>query len=74
MSLLFTVSMIQHGNSFFLFFSIASMILGALAAMAQNKVKKLLAYSSIGHVGNLFAVSKIPRLNVDGNICVVAWI
>jgi NADH-ubiquinone oxidoreductase chain 2 len=30
------------------------MILGALAAMAQNKVKKLLAYSSIGHVGYLF--------------------
>ncbi|KAG5543813.1 hypothetical protein RHGRI_016536 [Rhododendron griersonianum] len=30
---------------------IASMILGALAAMAQTKVKRLLAYSSIGHVG-----------------------
>ncbi|KAJ1681671.1 hypothetical protein LUZ63_023108 [Rhynchospora breviuscula] len=27
------------------------MILGALAAMAQTKVKRLLAYSSIGHVG-----------------------
>nr|ACI02101.1 NADH dehydrogenase subunit 2 [Isoetes engelmannii] len=34
------------------FRSIASMILGALAAMAQNKVKRLLAYSSIGHVGH----------------------
>uniref|UniRef100_A0A803N8X4 NADH:quinone oxidoreductase/Mrp antiporter transmembrane domain-containing protein n=1 Tax=Chenopodium quinoa TaxID=63459 RepID=A0A803N8X4_CHEQI len=30
---------------------IASMILGALAAMAQTKVKRLLAHSSIGHVG-----------------------
>ncbi|KAD6453363.1 hypothetical protein E3N88_08068 [Mikania micrantha] len=30
--------------------SIASMILGALAAMAQTKVKRLLAHSSIGHV------------------------
>lgn len=38
----------------FFFCSIASMILGALAAMAQNKVKRLLAYSSIGHVGYLF--------------------
>nr|YP_010881030.1 NADH dehydrogenase subunit 2 [Apopellia endiviifolia]WIA66163.1 NADH dehydrogenase subunit 2 [Apopellia endiviifolia]WIA66204.1 NADH dehydrogenase subunit 2 [Apopellia endiviifolia] len=37
----------------FFFRSIASMILGALAAMAQNKVKRLLAYSSIGHVGYL---------------------
>jgi proton-translocating NADH-quinone oxidoreductase chain N len=37
----------------FFFCSIASMILGALAAMAQNKIKRLLAYSSIGHVGYL---------------------
>ncbi|KAL8463233.1 hypothetical protein ACS0TY_034031 [Phlomoides rotata] len=35
----------------FLFCSIASMILGAMAAMAQTKVKRLLAHSSIGHVG-----------------------
>ncbi|KAI3944250.1 hypothetical protein MKW98_016480, partial [Papaver atlanticum] len=35
----------------FFFYSIASMILGALAAMAQTKVKRLLAHSSIGHVG-----------------------
>nr|UQV94668.1 NADH dehydrogenase subunit 2 [Haplopteris ensiformis]UQV94694.1 NADH dehydrogenase subunit 2 [Haplopteris ensiformis]UQV94704.1 NADH dehydrogenase subunit 2 [Haplopteris ensiformis]UQV94723.1 NADH dehydrogenase subunit 2 [Haplopteris ensiformis] len=37
----------------FFFCSIASMILGALAAMAQKEVKRLLAYSSIGHVGYL---------------------
>ncbi|EPS74676.1 hypothetical protein M569_00051, partial [Genlisea aurea] len=37
----------------FFFCSIASMILGALAAMAQTKVKRLLAYSSIGHVGTI---------------------
>ncbi|KAM3248192.1 hypothetical protein P3L10_009960 [Capsicum annuum] len=35
----------------FFFCSIASMILGALAFMAQMKVKRLLDYSSIGHVG-----------------------
>ncbi|RYQ84090.1 hypothetical protein Ahy_B10g102994 [Arachis hypogaea] len=35
----------------FCFCSIASMILGALAAMAQTKVKRPLAHSSIGHVG-----------------------
>ena len=35
----------------FFFCSIASMILGALAAMAQTKIKRLLAHSSIGHVG-----------------------
>ncbi len=31
--------------------SIASMILGALAAIGQTSVKRLMAYSSIGHVG-----------------------
>ncbi|CAI9287782.1 unnamed protein product [Lactuca saligna] len=35
----------------FFFCSIASMILGAMAAMAQTKVKRLLAHSSIGRVG-----------------------
>lgn len=33
--------------------SIASMILGSLAALSQNKIKRLLAWSSIGHVGYL---------------------
>src|SRR5204862_7374194 len=33
------------------FLSIASMVLGAVAAIAQENIKRLLAYSSIGHVG-----------------------
>ena len=33
------------------FLSIASMFLGAIAAIAQKNLKRLLAYSSIGHVG-----------------------
>nr|YP_009710067.1 NADH dehydrogenase subunit 2 [Coleochaete scutata]QFU80172.1 NADH dehydrogenase subunit 2 [Coleochaete scutata] len=37
----------------FFFCSIFSMILGSIAAMAQTKIKRLLAYSSIGHVGYL---------------------
>ncbi len=31
--------------------SIASMILGSLAAIAQSNIKRLMAYSSIGHMG-----------------------
>ena len=31
--------------------SIASMVLGALAAIVQSNIKRLMAYSSIGHVG-----------------------
>jgi len=33
------------------FLSVASMILGAVAAIAQQNIKRLMAYSSIGHVG-----------------------
>ena len=33
------------------FISIASMILGAVAAINQRNIKRLMAYSSIGHVG-----------------------
>ena len=33
------------------FLSVASMYLGAVAAIAQKNLKRLLAYSSIGHVG-----------------------
>lgn len=35
----------------FILSSVASLVLGAVAAMAQQKFKRLLAYSSIGHVG-----------------------
>src|SRR6202035_5632033 len=33
------------------FLSIGSMVLGAVAAIAQESIKRLMAYSSIGHVG-----------------------
>jgi NADH-quinone oxidoreductase subunit N len=33
------------------FVSIASMVLGAFAAIGQDNIKRLLAYSSIGHMG-----------------------
>jgi len=33
------------------FLSVASMILGAVAAIAQTNIKRLMAYSSIGHIG-----------------------
>ncbi|MDX1402159.1 MAG: NADH-quinone oxidoreductase subunit NuoN [Kiloniellales bacterium] len=34
-----------------IFMSIASMVIGALAALVQTNIKRLMAYSSIGHVG-----------------------
>jgi NADH-quinone oxidoreductase subunit N len=34
-----------------IFLSVASMLLGALAAIGQSNIKRLMAYSSIGHMG-----------------------
>ena len=38
-------------QTFLIFCSIGSMILGSFAGLAQHRIKRLLAYSSIGHVG-----------------------
>ena len=38
-----------------IFLSIASMILGAIAAIGQNNLKRLIAYSSISHMGYALA-------------------
>jgi NADH-quinone oxidoreductase subunit N len=37
-----------------IFSSLASMILGSFAGLSQGRIKRLLAYSSIGHVGYLW--------------------
>jgi NADH-quinone oxidoreductase subunit N len=46
------------------FISIASMALGAFAAIGQQNLKRLLAYSSIGHVG--YALVGLSANTVDG--------
>jgi len=46
------------------FISIASMVLGAFAAIGQTNIKRLLAYSSIGHMG--FALSGLAAGSPDG--------
>ncbi len=47
-----------------IFLSIASMVLAAFAAIGQNNLKRLLAYSSIGHVG--FALVGLSAGSADG--------
>ncbi len=43
--------LVAQWQQIIVFVSIASMVLGALAAIAQTNIKRLMAYSSIGHVG-----------------------
>ncbi|NJO56418.1 MAG: NADH-quinone oxidoreductase subunit NuoN [Rhodospirillales bacterium] len=46
------------------FLALASMFLGAFAAIGQNNIKRLLAYSSIGHVG--YALIGLAAANEEG--------
>ena len=44
-------ALINDWQQVLILISIASMVLGALAAIQQDNIKRLLAYSSIGHIG-----------------------
>jgi NADH-quinone oxidoreductase subunit N len=44
-------ALVQEWQQIIVFVSIASMVLGAFAAIGQRNIKRLMAYSSISHVG-----------------------
>ena len=46
------------------FMSIASMILGAVSAIGQKNIKRLMAYSSIGHIG--YAIAGVASGTANG--------
>ena len=48
-------NIILEWQTIMIFISIASMILGAVAAIGQTNIKRLMAYSSIGHIGYALA-------------------
>ena len=49
------INVINQWQIIIVFLSIASMILGAVAGIGQNNIKRLMAYSSIGHMGYALA-------------------
>jgi len=49
------LNVIEQWQTIIIFLSIASMILGAVAAIGQDNIKRLMAYSSIGHMGYALA-------------------
>ena len=55
-----------------IFLSIASMVLGAFAAIGQTNIKRLIAYSSIGHVG--FALVGLASNNAEGTAGVLIYL
>ena len=48
-------NILAEWQTIIIFMSIASMILGSVAAIGQKNIKRLLAYSSIGHIGYALA-------------------
>ena len=49
------VNLIDQWQTIIIFLSIASMVFGAVAAIGQTNIKRLMAYSSIGHMGYALA-------------------
>ena len=45
----------EEWKSILIFISIASMVLGSVAAIGQTNIKRLMAYSSISHIGSALA-------------------
>ncbi len=58
------LNMIDQWQSIVIFLSIASIIFGAIAAIGQNNLKRLIAYSSISHIG--FALAGLCVGTNDG--------
>tara|TARA_Y100001970_G_scaffold251334_1_gene324028 strand:+ start:12659 stop:14071 length:1413 start_codon:yes stop_codon:yes gene_type:complete len=57
-------SILDQWQYILVFISIGSMILGAVAAIGQNNIKRLIAYSSIGHIG--YAIAGIASGTENG--------
>ncbi len=49
------INLIDQWQTILIFISIASMVFGAVAAIGQSNLKRLIAYSSIGHMGYALA-------------------
>tara|TARA_B100001057_G_scaffold496093_1_gene596682 strand:- start:301 stop:1650 length:1350 start_codon:yes stop_codon:yes gene_type:complete len=55
------------------FISLASMILGAVAAIGQSNIKRLIAYSSIGHIGFVLAgISTSTTLGYSSSVTYIS--
>ncbi|SMF74561.1 NADH-quinone oxidoreductase subunit NuoN [Candidatus Pelagibacter sp. HIMB1321] len=58
------LNLIDQWQTILVFLSIASMLFGAIAAIGQKNIKRLIAYSSIGHIG--YALAGVASATNDG--------
>ncbi len=64
-------NMVDQWRQVIIILSVLSMAVGAIAAIAQTNIKRLLAYSSIGHVG--FALLGLAADNAEGARAVIVY-
>ena len=64
--------LIDQWKNILVFMSLASMILGAVAAIGQTNIKRLIAYSSIGHIG--YALAGISTGTINGYSSSITYI
>ena len=64
--------LIDQWKNILVFMAVASMILGAIAAIGQTNIKRLIAYSSIGHIG--YALAGISTGTVAGYSSSITYI
>jgi NADH-quinone oxidoreductase subunit N len=58
------LNLIEQWQMILIFLSVASMLFGAIAAIGQTNLKRLVAYSSIGHIG--YALAGLATGTNDG--------
>ena len=63
---------LMEWQTIIIFISLASMILGAVAAIGQKNIKRLLAYSSIGHIG--YALAGVATGVISGYESAIVYI
>jgi len=63
---------LMEWQTIIIFISIASMILGGVAAIGQKNIKRLLAYSSIGHIG--YALAGVATGVISGYESAIVYI
>ncbi len=65
-------NILEEWQTIIIFISIASMILGSVAAIGQKNIKRLLAYSSISHMG--YALAGVATGSVSGYTSTIVYI
>ena len=67
------LNLIDQWQMIIVFLSIASMIFGAIAAIGQTNIKRLIAYSSIGHIGyTLAGLATVSNEGIQSSIVYIS--